>query len=140
MKPIKAIAKLIIPAGQATPAPPIGPSLAQHGINIQEFCKQFNEVTRERSGEVLPAEITVFEDRTFAFRVKNPPVSFLLKKAAGIEKGSGEVGKKNVATLSADEVREIAERKLSDLNTANLDEAVKIVVGTARSMGIEIAE
>jgi large subunit ribosomal protein L11 len=140
MKVIKTITKLQIPAGQANPAPPVGPALGQHGVNIAQFCQQFNEATKEMTGDIIPVEITIFQDRSFEFRLKTPPVSALLKKAAGIEKGSGDPLKNKVAKVTKEDIRKIAERKIVDLNTDNLEEAMKIVEGTARSMGIEIKE
>lgn len=137
-KPIKTIVKLQIPAGQANPAPPVGPALGQHGVNIQQFCVQFNEATKGMEGDIIPAEITIYQDRTFNFRLKTPPVSALLKKAAGIEKGSGDPLKSKVGKVSKEDVRKIAERKMVDLNTDNLEAAERIVEGTARSMGIEV--
>jgi large subunit ribosomal protein L11 len=137
-KPIKTIIKLQIPAGQANPAPPVGPALGQHGINIGQFCQQFNEATKNMAGDIIPAEITVYQNRTFEFRLKTPPVSSLLKKAAKIEKGSGDPLKNKIGKVSKEDVRQIAERKMVDLNTDNLEAAMKIVEGTARSMGIEI--
>lgn len=139
-KPIKTIVKLQIPAGQANPAPPVGPALGQHGVNIQQFCVQFNEATKDMAGDIIPVEITIYQDRSFEFRLKTPPVSALLKKAAGIEKGSGEPLKNKVAKVTKEDVRKIAERKMVDLNTDNPEAAMKIVEGTARSMGIEIKE
>jgi len=140
MKKIKAVVKLQIPAGQATPAPPVGPSLAQHGLNIMEFCQKFNEVTKNQMGWTLPVEITVYENRTYDFKVKQPPASELLKKAAGIEKGSGTPNKTKVAKITRAQLREIAEKKLPDLNTDNIEQAMKIIEGTARQMGITIAD
>ena len=137
-KPIKTILKLEIPAGQATPAPPIGPALGQHGVNIALFCQQFNEATKDMAGDIIPAEITIYEDRSFDFILKTPPVSALLKKAAGIEKGSGTTPKIKVGTVSKEEIKKIAERKMPDLNTDDLEAAIKMVEGTAKSMGIEI--
>lgn len=137
-KSIKTVIKLQIPAGQANPAPPVGPALGQHGLNIQQFCQQFNEATKEMAGDVIPAEITVYQDRSFDFRLKTPPVANLLKKAAGLEKGSADPLKKKVGVVSKDDIRRIAERKMADLNTDNPEAAMKIVEGTARSMGIEI--
>ncbi len=139
-KPIKTILKLQIEAGKANPAPPIGPALGQHGVNIAEFCKQFNEATKDMTGDVVPAEITIYEDRSFTFKLKTPPASALLKKAAGIEKGSGEPNKKKVGKITHADLRKIAERKLPDLNTDNLDQAEKIIAGTARQLGIEIID
>ena len=138
MKKIKAVVKLQIPAGKATPAPPVGPSLAQHGVNIAEFCQKFNDATKEQSGFVIPVEITVFEDRTYIFKLKQPPASELLKKAAAIEKGSGEPNKTKVAKITRAQLKEIAQKKMPDLNTDNLEAAMKIIEGTARNMGIEI--
>ena len=137
-KKIKAIVKLQIQAGQATPAPPVGPSLAQHGVNIGEFCQKFNDATKSMQGFKIPAEITVFEDRTYTFVLKQPPASELLKKAAGIEKGSGQPNKTKVAKITRAQLREIAEKKMPDLNTDDVERAMKIIEGTARNMGIEI--
>ena len=139
-KPIKTIIKLQIPAGQATPAPPVGPALGQHGLNIQDFCSRFNEATREKSGDVIPVEITVYEDRTFDLKFKTPPASDLLKKAAGLEKGSGVPHKQKVGKVSKAQIREIAEKKMADLNANDIEAAMKIIEGTARSMGIEVIE
>ena len=137
-KPIKTTIKLQIAAAAANPAPPIGPALGQHGVNIQEVCRQFNEATKEMAGDIIPAEITIFEDRSFTFKLKTPPTSALLKKAAGIEKASGNPLKIKVGKVSKADVRAIAERKMVDLNTDDIDAAVKIVEGTARSMGITV--
>ena len=137
-KSIKTTLKLQIPAGAANPAPPIGPALGQHGVNIAQFCQQFNEATKNMAGDIIPAEITIYEDRSFEFKLKTPPVSALLKKAAGIEKGSGATPKVKVGKVSREDVRKIAERKMSDLNTDNLEAAIKIVEGAAKSMGIDI--
>lgn len=137
-KKVKTIIKLQIPAGQATPAPPVGPALGQHGLNIQEFCAQFNEGTREMMGDVIPVELTVFEDRTFSLRLKQPPVSDLLRKAAKIEKGSGEPHKKKVGKVSREQVRQIAERKLPDLGDVTPEAAARMIEGTAKSMGITV--
>ena len=137
-KPVKARLKLAIQAGQANPAPPVGPALGQHGINIQDFCKRFNDATKEMMGDIIPAEITIYEDRSFDFRLKTPPASALLKKAAKIEKGSAEGAKKKVGKVTRADVRAIAERKMVDLNAYDLDAAEKIISGTARNMGIEI--
>jgi len=137
-KKIAAIIKLQINAGQATPAPPIGPALGQHGVNIMEFCKAYNAQTEAQRGNVIPVEITVFEDRSFTFVTKTPPAAELIKKAAGVEKGSGEPHKTRVGRLSADQVREIARQKLEDLNAKDIDAAAKIIAGTARSMGITV--
>ncbi len=132
--------KLQIPAGQASPAPPVGPALGQHGINIMEFCKQFNEATKDQAGLIIPAVITVYKDRTFSFILKKPPVAILLKRAAGLAKGSGEPNKVKVGKVTRNQVREIAEIKMPDLNTDDIEAAMRIVEGTARSMGIEIVE
>lgn len=137
-KKVIAIIKLQIPAGEATPAPPVGPALGQHGINIMEFCKAYNAQTASQKGLIVPVEITVFEDRSFTFITKTPPASVLLKKAAGIEKGSGEPNKQKVGRVSKDQIREIAELKLKDLNANDVEAAMKIIEGTARSMGIEV--
>lgn len=137
-KKIKAIVKLQIPAGKATPAPPVGPALGQHGANIMAFCKEYNERTASQAGLIIPAEITVYEDRSFTFVTKTPPAAELLKKAAGIEKGSGASGTQKVGKVSQDKVREIAELKKKDLSATDLEGAVRIIEGTARSMGIEI--
>jgi len=134
----KAIIKLQIPAGKATPAPPVGPALAQHGVNIPEFCQKFNEVTKQKIGFILPIEIYVYADRTYTFKVKQPPASELLKKAAGIEKGSGEPNKTKVAKITREQLKKIAEQKMPDLNTDNIEAAMKIIEGTARNMGITI--
>jgi len=138
MKPIKTIVKLQIPAGAANPAPPVGPALGQHGVNIAQFCQQFNEATKEMTGSVIPVEITIYEDRTFEFKLKTPPASDLLRKAAAIEKGSGDPLKKKVGKVTKAQIREIAEKKMADLNTNNIEAAEKIIEGTARSMGIEV--
>ncbi len=138
MKPIKTIIKLQIKAGQANPAPPIGPALGQHGLNIQDFCLKFNEATKDMTGDIIPAEITVYEDRTFDFKLKTPPASDLLKKAAGIEKGSGEPNKKKTGKITKQQIKEIAEKKMPDLNAYNPEQAEKIIEGTARSMGIDV--
>jgi len=138
MKKIIATVKLHIPAGKATPAPPIGPALAQHGINIGDFCQKFNDASRDQEGFTLPVEITVYEDRSFDFKIKTPLTSELLKKAAGIEKGSGEPNRKKVGKITRDQLREIAKKKLPDLNTDDIEKAMKIIEGTARNMGITI--
>ncbi|MBI1999278.1 MAG: 50S ribosomal protein L11 [Parcubacteria group bacterium] len=130
--------KLQIPAGKATPAPPVGPALGQAGINIGEFVTKFNETTRDRMGDVVPVEITVYDDRSFTFVLKTPPASSLLKKAAGIEKGTGSVATSKAGRVTRAQVREIAEKKLSDLNTRDITQAEKIIAGTARSMGIDV--
>lgn len=137
-KPIKVVVKLQLPAGKANPAPPLGPALGQHGINIGKFCQEFNEATKDKIGDIIPVEITIFEDRSFEFKLKTPPVASLLKKMAGIEKGSGESHKTKVGKVTKAQIEEIAKRKMKDLNTEDLEKAKKIVEGTARSMGIEI--
>jgi len=137
-KPIKTTLKLQLEAGKANPAPPVGTALGPHGVNIQEFCKQFNEATKDMTGDIVPAEITVYEDRSFTFKLKTPPASALLRKAAGIEKGSGEPQKTKVGKVTKADVRAIAERKLVDLNANDVDSAMKIIEGTARSMGITV--
>lgn len=139
-KKVKAIIKLQISAGKATPAPPVGPALGQHGINIMAFCKDYNERTASQDGYIVPAEITVFEDRSFTFVTKMPPVSDLLRRALGAEKGSGNAGTQMVGKISRDAVYEIARTKMKDLNTTDVDKAVKIVAGTARSMGVEVEQ
>lgn len=130
--------KLQIPAGKANPAPPVGPALGQHGVNIMAFCKDFNDRTTSQSGLIIPVEITVYQDRSFSFIMKTPPAAILLKKAAGIDKASGEPNKVKVATVSRDKVREIAETKMKDLNAVDIEGAMRIIEGTARSMGILI--
>ncbi|GGN62822.1 MULTISPECIES: 50S ribosomal protein L11 [Oceanobacillus] len=134
------LVKLQIPAGKATPAPPVGPALGQAGINIMGFCKEFNARTQEQAGLIIPVEITVFEDRSFTFVTKTPPAAVLLMKAAGINAGSGEPNKTKVATVKRDEVKEIAETKMQDLNAADVEAAMRMVEGTARSMGITIED
>jgi large subunit ribosomal protein L11 len=138
MKKIVAIVKLQIPAGKATPAPPVGPALGQHGVNIMEFCKSYNEKTARQVGTIVPVEITIFADRTFTFVTKTPPAAVLLKKAAGLEKGSGEPNKKKVGKVTRQQIREIAEVKLPDLNTRDIEAAIRMIEGTARSMVIEV--
>jgi large subunit ribosomal protein L11 len=137
-KKVMALIKLQIPAGKATPAPPVGPALGQHGVNIMEFCKAYNERTQAQAGDVVPVEITVFEDRSFTFVTKTPPAAKLLLKAANLEKGSGEPNRNKVGTISRDAVREIAERKMDDLNAIDVEGATKIIEGTARSMGLVV--
>src|SRR5579884_1974099 len=137
-KKIAAIIKLQIQAGAATPAPPVGPALGQHGVNIMEFCKQYNASTESQRGQVVPVEITVFEDRSFTFITKTPPAAKLILKAAGVDKGSGEPHRTRVATISRAQVREIAQTKLPDLNANDLEAAEKIIAGTARSMGVGV--
>lgn len=138
-KEIKALIKLQCPAGKANPAPPVGPALGQHGVNIMEFCNSFNEQTKEMGDTIIPVEITVYEDRTFSLVFKQPPAAVLLKKAAGVEKGSGSAKKEKVGKISKDKLREIAEIKLPDLNAKDVEAAMKILEGTARNMGIEIS-
>ena len=137
-KRLTAVIKLQINAGAATPAPPVGPALGQHGVNIMEFCKAYNAATEAQRGNVIPVEITVYEDRSFTFVTKTPPAAELIKKAAGIPKGSGEPHKTKVAKLTQEQVREIAQQKLEDLNAHDLDQAAKIIAGTARSMGVTV--
>jgi|TARA_B100000315_G_C14483385_1_gene543997 large subunit ribosomal protein L11 len=139
-KKVKAIIKLQIPAGQANPAPPVGPALGQHGVNIMGFCKEYNERTADRAGSIIPVEITVFSDNSFTFITKTPPTADLLKKALDVEKGSGSTGRENVGALSRDKLREIAQIKAKDLNAIDIEGAERIVAGTARSMGIDIEE
>ena len=139
-KKVAGLIKLQIQAGAATPAPPVGPALGQHGVNIMEFCKQYNAATESQRGNVVPVEITVYEDRSFTFITKTPPAARLILKAAGVEKGSGEPHVRKVATISRDQVREIAQTKLADLNANDLDAASKIIAGTARSMGITVTD
>jgi large subunit ribosomal protein L11 len=137
-KRVRGYVKLQIPAGKATPAPPIGPALGQHGVAIMEFCKQYNERTQSMAGQIVPVLITVYEDRSFSFVTKTPPAADLLRRAAGVEKGSGRPHTDTVGRVTGDQIREIAEVKMRDLNAVDLDGAVKQVEGTARSMGIEI--
>ncbi len=136
---VSQILKLQIPAGQATPAPPIGPALGQAGVNIMEFCKQYNAATQAQTGNVVPVEITIYEDRSFSFVLKTPPAAVLLRKAAGVEKGSAEPHREKVGSVTRAQVREIAETKMPDLNAIDVEGAMKIVEGTARSMGITVA-
>jgi large subunit ribosomal protein L11 len=138
-KKITGLIKLQVQAGAANPAPPIGPALGQHGVNIMEFCKAYNEATADQRGNVIPVEITVYEDRSFTFVLKTPPAAKLLLKAAGVQKGSGEPHKTKVAKVTWDQVREIAEQKKEDLNANDIDAAAKIIAGTARSMGITVS-
>ena len=137
-KKVRTIIKLQIPAGQANPAPPVGPALGQNGINIMQFCKEYNERTSSQAGSIVPVEITVFEDRSFTFITKTPPATDLLKKALGVEKGSGSTGHEEVGTISRDKLREIAQVKAKDLTANDIEEAEKIIAGTARSMGIKV--
>ena len=131
--------KLQAPGGQASPAPPVGPALGQHGINIMEFVKAFNAQTQDQNGRIIPVEITVFEDRSFTFITKTPPAAVLIRQAIGIEKGSGEPHREKVGRISQDQLRSIAEKKLQDLNAHDVDQAMKIIAGTARSMGVDVA-
>ena len=131
--------KLQIPAGQANPAPPVGPALGQHGLNIMDFCKMFNDKTKEQMGMIIPVVITVYQDRSFTFITKTPPAAVLLRKAAGIDKGSGEPNKEKVGKVKLSQVKEIAELKAPDLNSHDVEAAMKMVLGTARSMGIEVS-
>ncbi len=137
-KKIKAIIKLQIPAGKANPAPPVGSALGQHGVNIMAFCKEYNERTASQAGSIIPAEVTIFEDRSFTFITKMPPAADLLKKALGIEKGSGDSGREKVGKLSREKLREIAQLKAKDLSATSIEGAERIIEGTARSMGIEV--
>jgi len=139
-KKIKTIVKLQIPAGAANPAPPVGPALGQHGVNIAEFCAKFNDKTKEKRGSIIPVEITIFEDRSYTFILKTPPASDLLKKAAKAEKGSGEPNKKKVGKVTRQQIKEIAEIKMPDLTAKNIEAAMRTIEGTARQMGIEVVE
>jgi large subunit ribosomal protein L11 len=139
-KKVMAVIKLHIPAGQASPAPPVGPALGQHGVNIMAFCKDYNARTAKQVGMIIPVEITVYQDRSFTFVTKTPPASDLLKKAAGIEKGSGETPREIVGSVTRQQIREIAQLKMKDLNALDLEGAERIIEGTARSMGIEIKD
>jgi large subunit ribosomal protein L11 len=137
-KKVLTLIKLQVPGGQANPAPPVGPALGQHGVNIMEFCKAFNAQTQDQNGRIIPVEITVFEDRSFTFITKTPPAAVLIKEAAGLQKGSAEPNRDKVGRISKDQVRQIAETKLPDLNARDIDQAAKIIEGTARSMGVEV--
>jgi len=139
-KKVKAIIKLAIPAGKATPAPPVGPALGQHGINIMAFCKDYNARTAHQAGSIIPAEITVFQDNSFRFILKTPPATDLLKKAAGVSKGASEVLVETAGTVSRQQVREIAEQKMKDLNAYDVESAMRMIEGTARSMGIQVVD
>lgn len=139
-KKVKAVVKLQIPAGKANPAPPVGPALGQHGVNIMEFCKSYNEKTTKQAGDIVPVEITIFEDRSFTFICKTPPTSTLILKAAKIEKGSGQPNKVKVGQLKKSQLIEIAKIKMPDLNAVDIDGAVRTVEGTARNMGIEVID
>jgi large subunit ribosomal protein L11 len=138
-KKIRAVIKLQLDAGKATPAPPVGPALGQHGANIMAFCKEYNERTHSQAGSIIPVEITVYEDRSFVFSLKTPPASDLIKKALGLEKGSPAQIREKVGTLSREQVRQIAESKMKDLNANDIEAAMRMVEGTARSMGVEVA-
>lgn len=140
MKEIKAVVKVQIQAGKANPAPPVGPALAQHGLNIAEFCQKFNEATKDKMGNVIPAVVTIYKDRSYDFKLKTPITSELIKKAAGVEKGSGEPNKKIVGKINKEQLKEIAEKKMADLNTSDIEQAMKVVAGTAKNMGIELAK
>ena len=137
-KKVLALIKLHVPGGQANPAPPVGPALGQHGVNIMQFCKSFNDKTKDKQGLIIPVEITVFADRSFTYITKTPPAAILLKKAAKIAKASGEPNREKVGTVTRDQVREIAKTKMPDLNAADIEAAMRIIEGTARSMGIEV--
>jgi large subunit ribosomal protein L11 len=137
-KKVVALIKLALPAGKANPAPPVGPALGQHGVNIMAFCKEYNAKTADKPGMIIPVEISVFEDRSFTFILKTPPASVLIRKAAGIEKGSSEPNKTKVAAISREQLREIAETKLPDLNANDIDAAMNIIEGTARNMGVTV--
>lgn len=139
-KAIKAQIKLHVPAAQANPAPPVGPALGQHGVNIMQFCKQFNDQTKGRDGLILPVVISVYEDRSFSFIIKSPPSSVLLKRAANLAKASGTAGKEAIGNVTKKQVEEIAKQKMQDLNTSDLSQAIKVIEGTARSMGISVQE
>lgn len=139
-KKVIAVVKLQIKAGQATPAPPVGTALGQHGVNIMDFCRQYNEATQQFNGQVIPVELTIYDDRSFTFVTKQPPAAELIKMAAGIEAGSGEPNRTKVATLSTGQLRSIAEQKMVDLNANDVDMAMRIIAGTARSMGVEVAK
>ncbi len=139
-KKVKAVLTLQLPAGKANPAPPVGPALAQHGINLMQFCKDYNAKTSMRIGEIVPAEITVFQDGSFRFKLKSPPTAFLLRREAGVEKGSGEPNREKVGKITRDQLRKIAEQKMEDLNAVDIDGAMLQVAGTARSMGITVVD
>lgn len=139
-KKIKTVVKLQVSAGKANPAPPVGPALGQHGLDIQAFCSQFNEKTKEMGDTIVPVEITVFEDRTFSFIMKTPPAAILIKKAISLEKGSGEPNKNKVGTITRSQLKEIAEKKMQDLNANDIEAAANIIGGTARSMGVEVKD
>ena len=138
-KKVLAVVKLQIRAGQATPAPPVGTALGQHGVNIMEFCRQYNEQTQQFAGQVIPAELTIYEDRSFTFIIKQPPAAELIKQAVALEKGSGEPNRNKVGKITQDQLRTIAQRKMADLTANDVDAAMQILAGTARSMGVEVA-
>lgn len=138
-KKVKTVLKLNLPAGAANPAPPVGPALGQHGVNIMDFCNQYNEATKDRRGQMLPAEVTIFEDRSFAFVIKLPPVAEMIKLALNIKAGSGATPKTTVGTLTMDQVRAIAGEKMADMNTTDLEAAMRTVMGTAKSMGVKVS-
>jgi len=138
-KKVLTVVKLQVRAGQATPAPPVGTALGQHGVNIMEFCRQYNEQTQQFTGQVIPVELTIYEDRSFSFVTKQPPAAELIKQAVGIEKGSGEPNREKVASITEGQLRRIAERKMADLNANDVEAAMKILAGTARSMGVEVS-
>jgi large subunit ribosomal protein L11 len=140
MKKVTALIKLQVPAGKANPSPPVGPALGQHGVNIMQFCKEFNAKTAQQGDLIIPVVITVFSDRSFTFITKTPPAAILLKKAAGLEKGSGEPNKNKVGKVTKKQVRDIAQLKLPDLNTTNLDSAIRTIEGAARSMGLDVVD
>jgi large subunit ribosomal protein L11 len=137
-KKVKSVIKLQIPAGKATPAPPVGPALAQHGLNIADFCKKFNDLTAKKESFIVPVVVTVYEDKTYDFKIKQPVTADLLKKAAGIEKGSGEPNKTKVGKITKEQLKKIAEQKMPDFNTEDIEKAMKIVEATAKDMGIEV--
>jgi large subunit ribosomal protein L11 len=137
-KKIKAFVKLALPAGKATPAPPVGPALGQHGVNIAAFCKEYNAKTAEKLGLIIPVKITIYEDKSYTFILKSPPASVLLAKFANIKKGASKPNKENVGTITLDQVKEIAIMKMNDLNTENIDKAISIITGTAKNMGIKV--
>ena len=137
-KKVMAVVKLQCPAGQANPSPPVGPALGQHGANIMDFCKAFNARTQDQQGTIIPAIVTIYADRSFTFELKSPPAAVLLKKAARIEKGSGEPNRDKVGTVTRDQLKEIAETKMVDLNARDIDAAIQVIAGTARSMGLEV--
>jgi large subunit ribosomal protein L11 len=138
-KKVLTLIKLQVPGAAANPAPPVGPALGQHGVNIMEFCKAFNAQTQDQAGRIIPVEITVFEDRSFTFITKTPPAAVLIKEAIGLDKGSGEPNRNKVGTITRDQLRQIAETKMQDLNANDVEQAAKIIEGTARSMGVEVA-